>query len=186
MRHPINVPGLGVFADRQPSSHGFQLGQSVLLTRVGIATAYVAFGFTALLALGTFFSILTDTSASAIGATIGVYIVSEILDGISQLGRIRYFFPTHYLDAWQSMFTDNRYSHDMVTGHHLATRLSRRVRHARDRLVPPQGHSLLNRRDPERGIRSNRAINVRDSRLSARRSRVSLYTAKHIRPRSEQ
>ena len=88
----------------------------MLLERVGIATAYVAFGFTALLALGTLFSTLTDTAASAIGATIGVYIVSEILDGISQLGRVRYGFPTHYLDSWQSMFTDNRFSHDMVAG----------------------------------------------------------------------
>ncbi len=66
--------------------------------------------------MGTLFSILTDTAASAIGATVGVYIVSEILDGITQLGRIRYFFPTHYIDSWQTMFTDNRYSHDMITG----------------------------------------------------------------------
>ena len=95
---------------------GFQLGRGVLLLRVAIATGYVAFGFTALLALGTFFSILTETAASAIGATIGVYIVSEILDGITQLGRIRYFFPTHYFSAWESMFTDNRYSRDMITG----------------------------------------------------------------------
>ena len=84
--------------------------------RVVIATGYVAFGFTALLALGTLFSTLTDTATSAIGATIGVYIVSEILDGITQLGVIRYGFPTHYLDAWQTMFTDNRYSHDMIVG----------------------------------------------------------------------
>ena len=94
----------------------FHLGHSVLLLRTGIATAYVAFGFTALLALGTFFSTLSDTSASAIGATVGVYIVSEILDGITQLGSIRYLFPTHYLDAWQSMFTANQYSHDMIAG----------------------------------------------------------------------
>jgi ABC-2 type transport system permease protein len=113
--HSLTVPGLGPFATGNLST-GFQLGQRALLIRLGIGTAYVAFGFTALLALGTFFSILTDTAASAIGATVGVYIVSEILDGISQLGRVRYFFPTHYMDAWSLMFTDNRYSHDMVTG----------------------------------------------------------------------
>jgi ABC-2 type transport system permease protein len=113
--HPITVPGLGSLASGS-LVNGFQLSEGVLLLRVGIGTAYVAFGFTALLALGTFFSTLTETSASAIGATVGVYIVSEILDGITQLGRVRYFFPTHYLDSWQAMFTDNRYSHDMVTG----------------------------------------------------------------------
>ena len=84
--------------------------------RLLVATVYVAFGFTALLAIGTLFSTLTDTATGAVGATVGVYIVSEILDGISQLGAIRYGFPTHYMSAWQSMFTENRYSQDMIAG----------------------------------------------------------------------
>lgn len=113
--HSVTVPGLGPLATGSLAA-GFHLSSGALVARVAIGTAYVSFGFTALLALGTFFSILTDTAASAIGATVGVYIVSEILDGISQLGRIRYVFPTHYLASWESMFTDNRYSHDMITG----------------------------------------------------------------------
>jgi ABC-2 type transport system permease protein len=87
-----------------------------LAVRLAIATAYVAFGFTALLALGTLFSTLTDTAASAIGATVGVYIVSEILDAISQLGQVRYAFPTHYFDAWETMFTDGTFSSEMWVG----------------------------------------------------------------------
>jgi ABC-2 type transport system permease protein len=59
---------------------------------------------------------LTDVPVGAMGATIGVYIVSEVLDGISQFGRIRYFFPTHYLTSWTTMFTANTYSHDMIAG----------------------------------------------------------------------
>jgi ABC-2 type transport system permease protein len=113
--HPVSVPGFGAFAGGSLAA-GFQLSRSLLIARTLIATAYVAFGYTALLALGTFFSTLTDTAASAIGASVFVYVVSEILDGITQLGRVRYFFPTHYLDAWQTMFTDNRYSHDMIAG----------------------------------------------------------------------
>jgi ABC-2 type transport system permease protein len=96
--------------------NGFQLDAATLLVRLLITTAYVSFGFTALVALGTLFSTLTDTATGAVGATVGVYIVSEILDGISQLGEIRYGFPTHYMAAWQSMFTQNRYSQDMVAG----------------------------------------------------------------------
>jgi ABC-2 type transport system permease protein len=111
--HPVNVPaqlgGSGV-------TTGFQLATSTLIARLCVAAAYVAFGFTALLALGTLFSTLTDGPAGAIGATVGVYIVSEILDGISELGVIRYGFPTHYLDAWQTMFLENRYSPDMIAG----------------------------------------------------------------------
>jgi ABC-2 type transport system permease protein len=81
-----------------------------------IATAYVAFGFSALLAIGTLFSTLTDTAASAIGATVGVYIVSEIINSITQLGQVRYAFPTHYFDAWETMFTQNTYSREMIVG----------------------------------------------------------------------
>ncbi len=113
--HSLTVPGFGPFATAGLAA-GFHLGQGALLTRLGLATAYVAFEFTALLALGTFFSILTDSAAGAIGATVGVYIVSEILDGISQLGEVRYFFPTHYMDSWTTMFTDNSYSRNMLTG----------------------------------------------------------------------
>ncbi len=103
--HPVTVP-----------LAGFHLDTGTLLARVGVTTAYVAFGFTALLALGTFLSTVTDTPAGAIGATVGIYIVSEILDSISQFGVLRYGLPTHYLDAWQSMFTDNTFSHDMLVG----------------------------------------------------------------------
>jgi ABC-2 type transport system permease protein len=103
------VPGLG-------NTAGFELSTSALLVRVAIGAAYIAFGFTALLGLGTFFSTLTDTPTGAIGATVGVYIVSEILDGISQLGTIRYGFPTHYLDAWEPMLTQNQFPRDMIAG----------------------------------------------------------------------
>ncbi len=105
--HPVTVPFV---------QGGFTLSTGTLLVRLLVGTAYVAFGFTALLAIGTFFSTLTDTATSAIGATVGIYIVSEILDGISELGVIRYAFPTHYLSAWQTMFTQNRYDTDMLVG----------------------------------------------------------------------
>jgi ABC-2 type transport system permease protein len=108
--HPVDVPAVSSLTS------GFHLDTGALVGRVAIGTVYVAFGFTALLALGTFFSTLTDTAAGAIGATIGVYIVSEILDGITQLGRLRYAFPTHYLSSWEDMFTQNQYPHDMIAG----------------------------------------------------------------------
>jgi ABC-2 type transport system permease protein len=110
--HPVSIPGIAFLHGVE----GFQLSESTIVWRVLVASTYVSFGFSALLALGLLFSVLTDTAASAILATAGVYIVSEILDGITQLGRIRYFFPTHYLDAWEPMFIDNRYPHDMLAG----------------------------------------------------------------------
>jgi ABC-2 type transport system permease protein len=108
--HAVVVPTLpGVIS-------GFRLDAGTILVRLVVATAYVAFGFSALLAMGTLFSTLTDSATGAVGATIGVYIVSEILDGITQLGSIRYFFPTHYLTSWQNLFTQNEYSQDMLVG----------------------------------------------------------------------
>lgn len=108
--HDVTVPGLGGLVG------GFDLSSGALALRLVIATGYVAFGFSALLALGTLFSTLTDTASSAIGATVGVYIVSEILDSITQLGQVRYAFPTHYFDAWETMFTENTYSREMLVG----------------------------------------------------------------------
>jgi ABC-2 type transport system permease protein len=108
--HAVTVPSLPGLLQ------GFHLEPAALLARLVVATTYVAFGFTALVAVGTLFSTLTDTATGAVGATVGVYIVSEILDGISQLGAIRYGFPTHYMSAWQTMFTENRYSSDMIAG----------------------------------------------------------------------
>ncbi len=109
--HSVTIPSIGV-----GGLGSFTLSEGALVTRALVGTAYVAFGFNALLGMGMLFSTLTDTPTGAIGATIGVYIVSEILDGISQLGQIRYAFPTHYLGAWESMFTENTFSRDMVAG----------------------------------------------------------------------
>ena len=136
--HSVVVPTL-------PGISGFELGSATLLFRVLIATVYVAFGFTALLAIGTLFSTLTDTATAAVGATIGVYIVSEILDGITQLGEIRYAFPTHYMGAWQAMFTQDRYSERHGGRRRRPARLSGRVRHGGRAPVPQDGHPVLTR-----------------------------------------
>jgi ABC-2 type transport system permease protein len=110
--HPLTVPGFAV----GNIFGGFTLSTGTILFRLLVATAYVAFGYSALLAIGTLLSSVTDTPAGAIGSTIAVYIVSEILDGISQFGVLRYGLPTHYLSVWNAMFTQNTYPHDMITG----------------------------------------------------------------------
>jgi ABC-2 type transport system permease protein len=110
--HPVTFPGTGPL----PFVDGFRLGTGALLFRTAVATGYVALGYSGLLALGMLFSTLTDNATSAIGATVGVYIVSEILDGVTQLGQVRYALPTHYLDAWRDMFLRNHYPSDMAVG----------------------------------------------------------------------
>lgn len=109
--HAIDIPSAsgGVISS-------FHLSANDLLVRVLITTAYVAFGFTALVAVGTLVSTLTDTPAGAVSAAVGIYIISEVLDAITDLGNIRYVLPTHYLGAWQTMFTENTFATDMRVG----------------------------------------------------------------------
>ena len=46
----------------------------------------------------------------------GLYVVSQILDAIPQLGSLRYGFPTHYLDAWRELIIANHASAELVRG----------------------------------------------------------------------
>jgi ABC-2 type transport system permease protein len=110
--HPVVVPvGAGGLA-----THAFTLAPGTIVARVAVAAAYVAFGYTALVALGVLFSTMTDSPTGAIGAAVGVYVISEILDSITEIGQIRYALPTHYQDVWTQMFTTNTYPHDMLVG----------------------------------------------------------------------
>jgi ABC-2 type transport system permease protein len=94
----------------------FHLSASMLLVRLAFAAAYIAIGYSALLGVGLYVSTTTDVPAGAVSATVGVYIVSEILDSITDLGSVRYGLPTHYQSAWESIFTRNVWSGDLVAG----------------------------------------------------------------------
>lgn len=107
--HAVDVPASGLV-------NGFELSTGDLLARAGLATGYVAFSLTAVLAIGIFVSTLTDSPASAIGATVGSYLLFQILGGISALGRVRYLFPTYYANSWTTMFTHDEFSGDMLAG----------------------------------------------------------------------
>ncbi len=87
-----------------------------LLLDVLLATAYVAFSMSALVAVGVFFSTLTDSAAGAIGGAVGVYIVSDIFGQVTPLGVLRYGLPTWYSDAWRSLLLRNEVSHDLLPG----------------------------------------------------------------------
>lgn len=103
--HPIDLAVLG-------------LHQSVgeLLAHVLLATLYVMWSMGAIVALGFMVSTMTDAPVGAIGAAVGFGVTSQILDAISALGWIRNALPTHYLDAWDSLFTHGTASADMARG----------------------------------------------------------------------
>jgi ABC-2 type transport system permease protein len=96
----------------------FSLHESVpqLLQHLGIATGYVAWCMASVVALAFMVSTMTDTATGAIGAGVGFYVVSQILDAIPQLGSIRYGLPTHYLSDWRPLFVANRANADLIRG----------------------------------------------------------------------
>jgi len=102
--HPLDLP------------IGVHQSSMTLLAHLGLATAYVAWSLSAVLAFGLFFSTLTDTAAGAIAAAAGLAIISQILDAISSLGVLRDALPTHYLTAWTPLYTEDRIPRDMATG----------------------------------------------------------------------
>ncbi len=99
---PLTVP-FAAFSGGAPT-----ISAGGLLLRTAAATAYVAFGFSALLGVGVFLSTITSAPTGAVGGAVTLYIVSSILDGIEELGRLRNLLPTHYGDVWQQMFFSNR------------------------------------------------------------------------------
>jgi ABC-2 type transport system permease protein len=97
---------------------GFALHESVgqLLGHLMIASGYVAWSMSAAVALAFMVSTMTDASTGAIGAGVGFYVVSQILDAIPQLGAMRYGFPTHYLDDWRALIVQNTANSDLIRG----------------------------------------------------------------------
>jgi ABC-2 type transport system permease protein len=96
--HPIS-DALGVLGPSTPH----------WLFNLGVATLYVFWSLSSVVAFSFMVSTMTDSPAGAVFAGFGIYVFSQILDGISSLGSIRYGLPTHYFDAWDSLF---RPAHD--------------------------------------------------------------------------
>ena len=81
-----------------------------------LATAYVAWSMAAVVTFGFFVSTLSDVPQGGVGAAIGLYIVSQILDALTSLGTIRHGLPTRHLDDWIVLFTGRGPNADMFKG----------------------------------------------------------------------
>jgi ABC-2 type transport system permease protein len=90
--HPLAIP----LAPAQSVSH--------ILGSLALASGYVFWSLTPVIAFAFMASTMTDTPAGAIFSAVGLYVVSQVLDSISALGSIRSGLPTHYFDAWTDLF----------------------------------------------------------------------------------
>jgi ABC-2 type transport system permease protein len=84
--------------------------------RLALATGYVSLTMMVVVALGLFLSTLADTAAGPVVATIGLFVTSQILDGIPSLEFMRPVLPTHYWQSWTTLFLVGRGSEDMWKG----------------------------------------------------------------------
>ena len=104
---PIGFP-LSLFVGAQSTGD--------ILAHLGVATAYVAWSLTGVVAFSFMVSCMTDVPFGAILAGIGLYFTSVILDAITSLGNIRYVLPTHYFDAWVDLVIRGEWSSDLWRG----------------------------------------------------------------------
>jgi ABC-2 type transport system permease protein len=87
-----------------------------ILGHLAIATLYVSWCLTGVVAFSFMVSCMTDAPFGAIFAGVGLYFTSLILDSITSLGNIRYGLPTHYFDAWVDLVTQGEWHSDLWRG----------------------------------------------------------------------
>jgi ABC-2 type transport system permease protein len=109
--HPLDAPH---FENGQLTLIHQSIG--TLLFHIGLATAYVSWMLTGLVAFTFMLSCITDSPAAATVTGVGLYITSQILDAIEPLGSLRYVLPTHYFDAWRNLIFEGHATSDMARG----------------------------------------------------------------------
>jgi ABC-2 type transport system permease protein len=86
------------------------------LLRLGGILLYLAISLLTVAGLGFLLSVSTDAPLGAVGGAVLLWILSNILDQITALGRIRSFLPTHFSDAWFGLLSTPAQYDDMVRG----------------------------------------------------------------------
>ncbi|HUW79229.1 MAG TPA: ABC transporter permease subunit [Candidatus Nanopelagicaceae bacterium] len=104
--------GFGALQSPLGTSFSTSNGISRLIIMVIFLALYLL--FTAGVAF--FMSVITDAPLGAVGAAVGVVIVSNILDAISTLGTLREWLPTHYSYSWLDVFASQVDWNDMLRG----------------------------------------------------------------------
>jgi ABC-2 type transport system permease protein len=98
-------------------ANGF-VHQSVgeLLGHTALATLFVFWTLSSVIAFGFMISTMTESGAAAAGSALAFGVVAEILDGISSLGGIRHWLPFRHFEDWHDLFVFGRWTDDMWKG----------------------------------------------------------------------
>lgn len=99
------VAGVVLFGWHPLNLGGVHQSISQILGNLALASLYVLWGTAGFAAFAFMASTMVDSPVLAGLAGIGLAVVSLVLDGISTLGSVRFVLPTHYSDAWTSLFS---------------------------------------------------------------------------------
>ena len=133
-------PSAGILF-RLPRSRSSLKGSAI--GRLALSTIYVAWSQAAYLAFAFMLSTMTDAPFAAVAGGVGLGVVSQILNNISALNGTSYIYPTHYLNAWQSLFFQQGADLRHGARRAPASAVCRRVSGHRLVVVQSQGHPQL-------------------------------------------
>lgn len=97
----VGVVWYGAGQAISPTGDSVSFGASVVAIALG--TVYIIIQLSWVAALGLLLSVSTDAPLGAVGGTVLVAILSQILDQITTLGDLRDFLPTHFSFAWMDL-----------------------------------------------------------------------------------
>ena len=83
---------------RSPTGSSLPTGEALI--RLAVIVGYLAVSLLFVAALGFYLGVRTDAPLGAVGGTVLLVIVSNILDQVTALGNLRNVLPTHYSYAW--------------------------------------------------------------------------------------
>lgn len=90
--------GFGWHPVQSPTGNALTTAEA--LGRLAVIVGYVAISLLFVTALAFYAGVRTDAPLGAVGSTVLVVIVSDILDNVTALGSLRAVLPTHYSAAW--------------------------------------------------------------------------------------
>jgi len=98
------------------SPDGVVFSQWTAVGKLAVSTVYVAWCMAGIVSLAFMISTMTNAPMGAVAGSVGLSIVSQILDAISSLGSLRTLLITHYWHAWEGLFANPTTSSDVLKG----------------------------------------------------------------------
>lgn len=110
----VGVTFYGAREAVSPTGDAISFAEAMLALLMGVV--YIAVHLSWVAGLALFLSVSTDAPLGAVGGTVLVSILSQILDQITALGSLRDYLPTHYAFAWSELIATDVDWENMTKG----------------------------------------------------------------------